>query len=108
MNKRQKEIDKQSQWSGEIDGYKWEVNLEESMAGWLCYYYYVIAPDGEFIEDDFFEDSSPEILQDAIDTCEFKIKEHQKKSKNEHRSHKAGKYKGLFFHLLPRSERGDL
>lgn len=59
--------------SGEIDGYKWDVSVEESCGGWEQTYYHVYAPDGEEIECDFT--SGP--LEDGIFYCKAVIENHK-------------------------------
>lgn len=59
--------------SGEIDGYKWQVSIEECCGGWEETYYHVEAPDGEI----FCDDHTTGPLEDGIEYCKVAIENHK-------------------------------
>jgi len=59
--------------SGKIDGYKWEVEVEECLGGWEQTYYRVEAPDGE----EFCCNSTSGPLEDGVFYCMAAIENHK-------------------------------
>lgn len=59
--------------SGIIDGYKWEVTVEESMGGWGQTNYRVETPDGE----EFCCGFTAGPLEDGVEICKGAIECHR-------------------------------